>query len=487
MRVGYALLVVALSALATAACSALLGLEPPPPDEDAGVGRLDQYVPPADGGGGGGGACVPLDAATDADASWSPLTEFPLDGGDFAIELFDMSPLGLEASNYQGGVFDGRWVYYSPGGNGFALRYDSTNPFLSTASWEKFDITANLGPTVREFSGTVFDGRYVYYIQHSNPAGGLVVRYDSSGAFADPGSWSLFDVATLTPTLDGGARGYAGGVTDGRYVYLVPEYNGVARSGLVARYDTIVPSGGTPIDSGVEGGPPVFGTLEQWSTFDTSTRDPSALGFWGGVFDGRYVYLVPYVNGGSTNAGQSGVTMRYDTEDDAGFGYGGSWTYFDTEAFVSTSAVGFVGGAFDGRYLYLTPHFHSTVARYDTQASFNTGSSWSSFDLSQVILADGGTTSFFGAGFDGRFVYFVPDQIGVSYLLRYDTLSPFTSTCAWSTFDLSLLRNSAVTYTGAVYDGRWLYLMPRNTLAVRFDTKTPAWLPALPAHHGSFY
>ena len=55
-------------------------------------------------------------------------------------------------------------------------------------------------------------------------------------------------------SVNGGARGFQGGTFDGRYVYLVPSYNG-GYDGLVARYDTM----GT------------FASGAAWSVFDVSS------------------------------------------------------------------------------------------------------------------------------------------------------------------------------------------------------------------------
>ena len=44
------------------------------------------------------------------------------------------------------------------------------------------------------------------------------------------------------------------------------------------------------------------------SYFDTTTVNSNSTGFTGGVFDGRYIYLVPYNNGSIF-----GQITRYDT------------------------------------------------------------------------------------------------------------------------------------------------------------------------------
>jgi len=150
-----------------------------------------------------------------------------------------------------------------------------------------------------------------------------------------------------------------------------------------------------------------------------------------------------------------------------------------------------VGAAFDGRFVYLVPHSKAIAMRYDTQGGPLAGkAAWSSFDLSTLTPADAGTPSFSGAGFDGRFVYFVPNTTGGQAsggVVRYDTWSTFAAPCAWSIYDISESVAAATSYYGVVFDGQYLYLAPKGTWVARFDTKSPASMPSLPAYNGSFF
>src|SRR5262249_51362328 len=150
--------------------------------------------------------------------------------------------------------------------------------------------------------------------------------------------------------------------------------------------------------------------------------------------DGRYLYLVPNTNGAFTTS--DGLTARYDTT--ASLSLAGSWSFFDTTT-AHPSAEGFHGGVFDGRYVYFSPHFsHSaeaSVTRFDTQASFPSASSWTTFDVNSLSTA---THDFSGAAFDGRYVYFVP---GVSdFFVRYDTQSAFSSASSWEAHQAVILN-----------------------------------------------
>jgi hypothetical protein len=113
-----------------------------------------------------------------------------------------------------------------------------------------------------------------------------------------------------------------------------------------------------------------------WSSFSADTFSPSAGGFAGATFDGRYAYFVP-----TGNISASAV-VRYDTS--SAFTTAASWSTFDAPAW-NANAQGFLGGALDGRYVYYVANENVTgydglVARYATQAAFGAAASWSTFD-----------------------------------------------------------------------------------------------------------
>ena len=181
---------------------------------------------------------------------------------------------------------------------------------------------------------------------------GEVLRYDTTSNFESPESWSTFN-----PSANGVGNdpvGYIGAIFDGRYVYFAPHLNNSSYHGEVLRYDTTSN----------------FESPNSWSTFDASVNgvgnDP--VGFVMGVFDGRYVYFVPYVREG-------GGVLRYDTT--SNFESSNSWSTFDAGANgVGNDPVGFEGAVFDGRYVYFVPHireggqhgdYHGEVLRYDTK------------------------------------------------------------------------------------------------------------------------
>jgi hypothetical protein len=97
---------------------------------------------------------------------------------------------------------------------------------------------------------------------------------------------------------------------------------------------------------------------------------------------------------------------------------------------------------------------------------------------------------FDGAGFDGRFVYFVPNlDVGPSGLVvRVDSLGDFTDKKSWSTFNMTSLDPAAAEFRGAVFDGQYMYFIPNvYKLVTRFEARTSRRMPQLPAFFGSFF
>ncbi len=190
------------------------------------------------------------------------------------------------------------------------------------------------------------------------------------------------------------------------------------------------------------------------------------------------------------NGGTNAIVVRYAR--DAGFTSSSAWTTFDTTR-IHGRAGGYLGGAFDGRYVYFVPKGSGLAMRYDTQASFGSPSAWSTYDTARTLELDGSALRFFGGAFDGRFVYFLPNDAGSSIAVRYDTLSSFDAPCAWSTFDVGQLAvpdaGSVSRFIGAVFDGQFVYLIPNGpvgTAFVRFAARPPGPLPGIPYFHGSF-
>ncbi len=374
---------------------------------------------------------------------------------------FDTATVNPGAKGFVGAAFDGRYVYLVPSYNGtlngIVARFDTQAVFTDATAWSTFD-TTTVDAKARGFNGVVFDGRYLYFVPMENLQGssGTVARFDTQASFGAAASWSTFDVATVSAD----AVGFYGATFDGRYIYFSPYVMSRA-----VRYDTQQP----------------FTVTAAWSTFNLTALMPDVPAYPGTIFDGRYVYFVPLYN----SVGGSGQVTRYDTM--GMFSAAASWTTFDTTT-VAVGAKGFVTGAFDGRYIYLVPFvsmqgiLSGLVTRYDTRATFASAAAWSTFDATTV---NPNSKGFVGGAFDGRYTYFVPANNGI--VTRYDTQDDFAAVLAWSAFDTVSLGSAARGYNGAVFDGRYLYFVPHSGSTVaRFDAKMPPSLPMLPAHFGSF-
>ncbi len=224
-----------------------------------------------------------------------------------------------------------------------------------------------------------------------------------------------------------------------------------------------------------------FTTAGNWSVYDTTAVNNYSRGFYGGVFDGRYIYLNQYYNG--TSWATTGQITRYDTQ--ASFTTGSSWTVYDINTYVSSSCKGFIGGTFDGRYVYFAPHhngsaYHGVTCRYDTTLPFTTASSWSTFNIASI---NGNAVGFTGAAFDGRYVYYTEYYNGSAYyaaIARYDTTQPFTSSSSWSVMDVTanVSGNCRGFYSGGIFDGKYIYFSPYyngayDGVVCRYDTTLP--------------
>ena len=294
---------------------------------------------------------------------------------------------------------------------------------------------------------------------------GIIFINTQTDNFLNPNSWDTFDFGEYG--IGNNPEGYRGFASDGQYIYFAPYFNGDGRHGEVLRYDTYKD----------------FSSPSSWVTFDASANGigNNAKGYQGTVFDGQYIYFVPYHNG----VDYHGEVLRYDTSKD--FSSASSWVTFDASANgIGNNAKGYEDAIFDGEFIYFVPYRHQDmqgnhgeVLRYDTSKDFSSPSSWATFDA----VANGvgnNPRGYVGATFDGEFIYFAPLHNGLSdhgEVLRYDTSKDFSSPSSWATFDASAngIVDSGKGYEGTVFDGQYVYFVPTGTGAphgevLRYDT-----------------
>ncbi len=349
------------------------------------------------------------------------------------------------------------------------------------------------GSKVRGFAFGCHDGTYLYpapcYLTASS-FHGRVLRYDARLPFENADSWELYDISNLnTPK----AGGFHGAFVAGQHVYYVPLWqvgsSPVTMGCVATRYNRALS----------------FSNSGAWEFFNMATktldvngRAISPKGYVMGDYDGqRYVYYFPWDNIYGAG-GHHGILGRYDTLGD--FDDPASWDFVDMTKFSGYSnAKGFHGGCYANGYLYLAPHalsydpftFSGLAVQYNTNAAIGSQNSYKKFDITTKHL---GANSFYGAAFDGRYVWYAPyinliDNPCV--VARYDTTNAndpaggFASGDNWEVLDMITLYSYmyggtvAVGYAGCFFDGRWVWFAPfyDDTLAThigmiaRFDTK----------------
>lgn len=368
-------------------------------------------------------------------------------------EAYDAGNIGgLQTKGYFGVVSDGRYIYYAPcrqkDFHGIALRYDSSKDFKSSSSWESYDAGNTDDMNTIGYSGAIFDGRYVYYVPFAEKSTrhARVLRYDTLKEFDDSSAWTAFDGMSVAGK---GAMGYDGAIFDGKYIYFVPfGYDPYAHA-LVLRFDTTKD----------------FKDKSSWNVYDASNTDGLVTkGYYGGGFDDRYVYFVPFNDGKDFQ----GRVLRYNTKEN--FNSASSWEAIDVGNLEGKNTVGYKGASYDGRYMYFVPFrdkdkTHGLVLRYDTEKNFKDTSSWDVYDASNT---DGlPTMGFVGAVSHGKYVYFIPysDNKNVfhSNFLRYDTTGDFNNALSWDAYDASDTDGlNTKGYKYGVFSNGYLYPAPYN-------------------------
>jgi hypothetical protein len=374
-------------------------------------------------------------------------------------------------------LFDGRYLHFlnSSSADDYSSTYDTTaaGDFSSPpkGAWSSF-------ATSRSFESLAFDGHYVYLLPAADfdlftrlPTDSIAKRFDP----AKTGSTETINLSKSFGTTAAPIPGFAGGAFDGRYLYFAPASAGLETSGIAARYDTQAD----------------FTSATAWSTFDLTTLWANAKGFQGGVFDGRYVYFVPCATT-SVSTSSDGVPgsllVRFDST--ANFQDSKAWESFDVSA-ADPAAAGFVGGTFDGRYVYLAPgwssYSKSLAVRFDSTGPFASASSYSTFNIQTLSTSTWSESrSYRGASFDGKYVYFSPSSGDM--IARFDSSGDFTAKAAWQAFELSYLTfTEANSYSdfgdryGLIgFDGRYVYVVSNSTYSLyRFDAKASPSMPPL--------
>lgn len=292
-------------------------------------------------------------------------------------------------------VFDGRYLYMLPydvtTAPGTVVRYDTSLSFSSTASWTGVSLSM-FNTSWVSYGANCFDGKYIYlfptYISAAESST-KILRYDTSQAFEWSGSWTSYDIGAHGSDC----IGISGASYDGRYVYAITNNNGTNKTGKFIRFDTSLS----------------FSSTASWTIHDLSTINVDWVGFYDMVFDSRFIYFIPLLYDADVNT----TFVRYDTN--CSFTSSTSYESYDILN-IDSNGGGYFSGIFDGRYLYAIPYYNGLfhyggMVRYDTFKPFNVNDSWSVVNLSADNLTYRG---FRASCFDGRNIYVSPCENGTA-------------------------------------------------------------------------
>jgi len=281
---------------------------------------------------------------------------------------------------------------------------------------EVLDLTKT-DPDLRLFRGGFSDGKYGYLVPDFNFGRFSKVARFRLDTFSDT------EILDLTRT-DRDLRGFKGGFIHGEFAYLVPYYNG-NYFGKVARFR--------------------LSTFAETEVLDLTETDKSLVGFVGGFSDGTYGYLVPYAN----NRGYAGKVARFRLD-----------TFGQTEVLdlckVNTECLrGFKGGFSDGTYGYLVPEFTQVgkgrVVRFNLKTFGQT-------EVLNLAETDPDLTGFKGGFTDGTYGYLVPYYNGKHFgkVARFHQ-GTFSNT---EVLDLTLTDSRLRGFVDGFLSGSYGYLVP---------------------------
>ncbi len=158
------------------------------------------------------------------------------------ITVLDLTLVDADLKGFVGGFSDGRFGYFVPSYQsvyfGKVARIDLQN--FTTNGITLLDLTT-VATDLKGFIGGFSDARYGYFIPYATGPSvyfGKIVRVDLHN-FTSNGV-NVLDLTATDPAL----KGFAGGFSDGRFGYLVPNYNG-APFGKIARIQLFF-GGGSP-------------------------------------------------------------------------------------------------------------------------------------------------------------------------------------------------------------------------------------------------
>jgi len=231
---------------------------------------------------------------------------------------------------YEDGIVVGDYLYFSPHldkkneRHTIPLRYDTTKPFNEITSWVGVKLGLNAS-----YIGAAYDGKKIYYApwEDDDQEGSSIMVYDTEQPFFAKSAWDFISIPN---------QGYSDAGFNGTHIVFAPNPTPAWSSKIMfLNVDTQEVSFST-LDYGayngvVEADDALYlvadttkngirsDFIEVTNSIKTFSPTIAKGGYWGGVFDGQYVYFAPYDN--PSLGERNGEFLRYDTakpfEDDA--------------------------------------------------------------------------------------------------------------------------------------------------------------------------
>jgi hypothetical protein len=282
------------------------------------------------------------------------------------ITIMNLRSFTDSITGYKNGCSDGKHCFLPPFDNGskhgFAIKCNLENSGISCCN------LANVDADLKGFYGAITDGKYVYFVPQQNTTGysGKVARVSIDRFNEDNVS-----ILNLTST-NAGLKGFWGGFSDGVYLYLAPWYDGTSYHGKVPKIQ--------------------ISNFTVVSYLDLTLTNAGLKGFKTGFTDGVYGYFVPSYDG-TSNHGKIARVLLSDFS---------TVSYLDLTT-KDSSLKGFISGFTDGRYGYFVPYHNGTsyfgkVAKVDL-SDFNTTTI---IQIEQIAYTGGFTA--------GKYAYFIAED-----------------------------------------------------------------------------
>jgi len=401
---------------------------------------------------------------------------------------FNLKALYPDIGSFSGGVFDGSYIYFGTKSMNASAnlrlircKSDTLNPYL----YGNITNTANLFESIELpgyggnafLTGGFFDGtRYVHFVgSNINLTSGNVglVSYDISKPFLNANSFIVQNPALINSDFTGNT--IDGCIFDGSKLYLLPtgsSSNLFACTYNYSNLSTIFTSSSVSSYN--------ISSAYYWNSITPIGLDANISNFSGGSFDGRFIYLSPL---------SSKMLVRFDTtQNNASSGF----QTFPLNEVLNLSTPDFRSCVYDGKYVYFIPSANingstvsSTILRYDTTLDFSQTYSYSNIQLSTIQNSSNSSfVGFKGGMYDGKYIYLLPNQNSsniqfANTILQYDTsksMFDIRSNLSYRSLSLGSVDGNLFGFEGGVSDLKSIWLPPSaNSNLVVLPTFSGSW------------